>query len=161
MGYDTDFVGEFKLDRILEEKHRKYLKAFSENRRMMRDEEHSILQDDPLREAVDLPIGTEGEYFVNGQGYAGQNIDSSVVENNSPPATQPSLWCQWAPNDGGSAIIWNETEKFYKYVDWIEYLIEHFFKPWGYVLNGEVEWFGEDRNDSGVINIEDNNLSLG
>ena len=29
MGYDTDFVGEFKLDRILEEKHRKYLKAFS------------------------------------------------------------------------------------------------------------------------------------
>ena len=160
MGYTTSFIGEFELDRPLEEKHREYLVAFARNRRMMRDEEHSILQDDPLREAVELPVGEEGEYFVNGRGYAGQEKDSSVIDNNKPPAKQPGLWCHWEPTENGSAIAWNETEKFYEYVAWLEYLIEHFLKPWGYILNGRVEYQGERCDDRGSIKVENNIVEL-
>jgi hypothetical protein len=35
-------------------------------------------------------------------------------------------------------------------------MVEYFFKPNGYTLNGKVEWNGEDKNDSGVISVYDN-----
>jgi hypothetical protein len=63
------------------------------------------------------------------------------------------------PNDDGTAIVWDGGEKFYEYVDWIEYLINNFLQPWGYVLNGEVEWFGEDRDDRGLIVVDNNAVS--
>ena len=40
-------------------------------------------------------------------------------------------------------------------------LIEHFFKRWGYTLNGEVEWEGEDSEDRGMIRVVDNVVSIG
>lgn len=67
----------------------------------------------------------------------------------------PGIWCDWwAPND--SEICHNGGEKFYFYVEWIEYLIKHFFIPEGYTLNGEVRWRGEDFDDVGKIIIKDN-----
>ncbi len=49
-------------------------------------------------------------------------------------------------------------EKFYHYTEWLEYIIEHFLKPWGYVLNGSVEWRGEDDADLGVIYVHQNRV---
>ena len=66
------------------------------------------------------------------------------------------MWCQWIPDGGEDAIVWDQQEKFYYYVEWLEYIIKHFLQPWGYVLNGEVEWTGEARNDIGVICVNDN-----
>ena len=60
----------------------------------------------------------------------------------------------WTTGDGRSG------EKFYDYVGWIEYLIANFLKPWGYVLNGEVEWHGEDGDDRGMIVVKDNVVSI-
>jgi hypothetical protein len=128
MGYDTNFCGSFELDKPLSKE----------------------------RIAAGLPIGKQGAYFVGGLGFAGQDDDASIIECNTPPDGQPGLWCQWVPSNDGTAIVWDGSEKFYGYVEWIEYLIEHFLKPWGYVLNGEVEWFGEDANDRGMICIADN-----
>lgn len=63
------------------------------------------------------------------------------------------------PSDDGTAIEWDEGEKFYDYVGWIQYLIKHFFGPWGYVLNGSVTWEGESKGDMGRIIITDNAVS--
>jgi len=38
-------------------------------------------------------------------------------------------------------------------------LIHHFLAPAGYVLNGEVEWQGEDPSDIGKIVVKDNEVS--
>lgn len=72
----------------------------------------------------------------------------------------PGLYCQWVPTEEGDAIEWDGHEKFYDYIDWIEYLIKEFIDPWGYVLNGEVEWTGEDPRDIGKIEIKDNKVTV-
>lgn len=74
---------------------------------------------------------------------------------------QPGLWCQWIPNGDGTAIVWDEGEKFYEYVEWIEYLIHHFLAPWGYELDGSVTWQGEETDDKGIIVITSNVVSVG
>src|SRR5262249_30838871 len=135
----------------LKPEHSAYLKAFSETRRMQRNPRKVQGLPDPVRYAVDLPVGVEGGYFVGGGGDAGQDRDVSVVEYNQPPRGQPGLWCDWAPTADGTAIVWNGAEKFYRYVEWLRYLIEHFLAPWGYVLNGAVGWQGEDPGDRGTI----------
>ncbi len=156
MGYTTDFEGSFRLDRRLSQEHATYLRKFSDTRRMARSESMLINMPDPTRDAVNLPIGEDGEYFVGGKGDFGQDNDKSVIDHNHPPATQPGLWCQWIPGYDDDTIEWNYTEKFYNYIEWLEYIIERFLKPWGYTLNGEVEWYGEDRDDIGKIIVENN-----
>jgi hypothetical protein len=110
---------------------------------------------DPVREAVNLPIGIEGEFFVGITKNSGQVLDKSVVDYNKQPSTQPSLWCSWIAHEDGS-IEWDGGETFYNYVDWIKYLIQHFIAPWGFTLNGKVKWHGEDPSDSGVIVVNNN-----
>lgn len=164
MGYTTDFDGHFDLDRPLSDAQTSYLTKFANTRRMKRitDELHDI--PDPVREAVGLPLGPEGAYFVGGLGYNGQERDKSVLEYNDPPSGQPGLWCQWEPacdDDGNyNMIAWDGGEKFYDYVEWLEYIINNFLAPWGYKLNGEVKWHGESNDDFGKIIVNDNVVTV-
>jgi len=167
MGYTTDFRGSVKLNPPLNEAQVAYLTAFANTRRMERDPD--LLPPDPLREAVGLPPGEEGEHFVGGEGFKGQSADESVINSNYG-GSQPSLWAQWVPNgatgwdsDGtaGTALVWDGGEKFYSYVEWMVFYIEHFLKPWGIVANGTIEWRGEDWGDSGAIVVVDNEVRRG
>lgn len=160
MGYHTDFDGEFTLDRPLANEHREYLELFSGTRRMRRNAELAAGRPDPVRLAAGLDVGPDGAYFVGAEGYSGQERTPDVVGYNDPPEGQPGLWCGWVPNDDGSAIVWDEGEKFYSYVEWIEYLITHFLAPWGYTLSGTIEWSGEEQGDLGKIVIESNAVSV-
>jgi hypothetical protein len=144
----------------LRPEHAAYLKLFNETRRMKRDAAVAARLPDPVREAVGLPVGSEGGYFVGAGGHAGQDRDESVLDYNEPPAGQPGLWCQWTPSEDRTAIVWDGGEKFYSYGEWLEYLIEHFLGPWGYVLNGEMRWLGEADEDRGTIRVADNVVSL-
>ena len=36
-------------------------------------------------------------------------------------------------------------------MEWLQYIINNFIEPWGYVLNGEVNWQGERAEDIGTI----------
>ena len=65
----------------------------------------------------------------------------------------PGIWCQWVPSADGQALVWDQGEKFYDYVDWLKYLLTHYLIPWGYVLNGEVLWNGEAPGDIGKITV--------
>ena len=166
MGYTTYFEGEFKLSRPMQPEHMAYLKAFADSRRVIRDRTITATIPDPIREAVGLPVGEEGEYHVADldDGSIANDNDllaaTGVVDSDAPPGTQPGLWCDWVPADDGAAIVWNGGEKFYNYVEWLEWLIRHLLAPWGYVLNGTVGWFGEDPDDQGKIVVNDNKLRI-
>lgn len=142
MGYTTDFEGQFKLNKQLSTDDLNFLKKFSDSRRMARN--------------VGPEYGIEGELFVDGSDDCFGPQDKSVIDYNRPPKTQPGLWCNWVPTDDGMGIEWNGHEKFYDYVEWLQYLINRILAPRGYVLNGSVKWYGEDREDNGIINVKDN-----
>lgn len=155
MGYTTYFTGEFSIMPALTAEHRAYLAQFAEIRHMKRDVAKLAALPDPLREAVGLPLGVEGEFYVGtADTITSQDQDGTVLDINREPSTQPDLWCQWRPSDDGSAIVWDEGEKFYAYVEWLNYLVSNFLTPWGYSLAGEVYWSGEDDNDRGRIVIK-------
>lgn len=157
VGYYTSFSGVFRTDKPMDIDHRLYLKAFSEKRRMWRDALQTAKRPDLLREKVGLPVGIQGGYFVGSPDVCGQENSPDVVESNSPPAGQPGLWCPWTPDDEDPCVVrWDESEKPYDYVEWLEYMIQHFLSPWGYVLNGTVVWDGEEQGDTGAIVVKDN-----
>ena len=174
MGYTTDFTGRFLLDKKLTPAHIAYLNEFANTRRMKRNPEITKNLFDPLRIIAHLPLGVEGEYYVGGNqkqnlqqattqdqipdifSGSGQAHIKDIIDYNMPPSTQPGLWCSWAPSDDGMGIEWNGGEKFYHYIEWIEYIIKNFLKPWGYTVNGVVRWQGEESDDIGVIEVEDN-----
>lgn len=155
MGYSTDFTGSFRINPPLKPEHTAYLQKFSDTRRVNRDETIAAKIDDPIRIAVGLPAGLAGGYTLIDTDPFGPVVDNSVVNYNHPPEGQPGLWCQWAPTDDGTQLEWNGAEKFYNYREWLIYLNEHFFQPWGYRLSGQVQWQGERENDQGVIIIDD------
>ncbi len=145
MGYTTSFDGRFDLNKPLDRDTLVYLKNFSETRRMAR--------------RLPPKYGAEGEFYVNGERGSGDH-DDNVIDYNTPPSTQPGLWCNWTPNEEGTAIEWNGAEKFYNYTEWLQYLITNFLAPKGYVLDGAVEWEGEDSNDFGLIVVEKNSINI-
>lgn len=160
MGYSTDFFGHFDVTPALNSAQVDYLKAFNDSRRMGRDPVAAATLPDPVREAVGLPIGPQGAYFVGGQGDFGQDSDASVINYNCEPQGQPGLWCQWRPSADGSHIEWDGGEKFYEYEEWLQYIITHFLTPWGCVLNGCVEWAGEEEEDTGALAVVDNTVRI-
>lgn len=170
MGYTTDFEGSFKLTPALSAKQIAYLNAFANTRRMVRDTAKCEQVSDPLREAVGLPVGYQGEFcvFSHDKGFMGQDRDATVIEYNDAPHNQPGLWCKWVPTEDGERIEWDGSEKFYDYVEWIKYLNDNFLKRWGITINGEVKWYGEEREDVGAIyaknghifTSDDNDLQL-
>lgn len=142
MGYHTEFQGVFNLDKPLDPETLALLKGLATTRRMKRK--------------LGPEYGIDGEFYVEGGGFMGQDSEENVVDHNHPPGTQPSLWCQWVPNDAGTELGWDGGEKFYCYIEWIEYLIDRILKPRGYEVNGKVEWQGENLSDTGVIVVENN-----
>jgi hypothetical protein len=147
MGYTTDFGGSFKLDKPLDNETRVFLTKLADTRRMK-------------RKFDDDKYGVDGEFYVDGGGMAGQDEEESIVEYNTPPSTQPGLWCQWVPNEEGTEIAWDGGEKFYAYTEWLRYIIEKVLKPKGYVLKGAVEWYGEDSDDRGMLVVKDNVVTV-
>lgn len=146
MGYTTEFSGVFKTDRPVDEETYNLLIGLAETRRMARK--------------VDLKYGVEGEFYIDGDGFAEQERENNIIDCNKPPKTQPSLWCQWHIQPDHQTIVWDGNEKFYNYVEWIEYLIERILKPRGYKVAGQVKWQGEDIDDRGIITIVNNEIEV-
>lgn len=144
MGYTTDFNGQFNLNKQLSPKMQQYLKLLNETRRMKR--------------STDEAFGVQGEFFVFGGGDFGQDHEPNIIDFNNPPSTQPSLWNQWTPTEDGMGIEWDNGEKFYNYTEWLVYLIHKVLAPNGYVLNGVVQWSGEETGDVGEIIVENNRV---
>lgn len=158
MGYTTEFEGHFNVTPPLTAEQVEYLSKFNKTRRVRRDPRETQGREDPVREAVGLHVGPQGGYFVGETGLYGQDQGPDVRDSNIPPAGQPGLWCQWEASADGSRIQWDGGEKFYEYVDWLKYIVEHFLKPWGRTISGEVCWYGEDHGDRGRISADKNKV---
>ena len=160
MGYTTDFYGSVSFNKPITDELRDYINKFSRTRRMKRDvEKTKEVFPDWEENCFNGNLGINGEYFVGGNGFMGQEDDKSVINHNYPPKTQPGLWCQWIINNDGE-LEWDGGEKFYNYEEWLVYLIDNFFAPSGYVLNGEIEFQGEDTDDFGTICVKDNVVTV-
>jgi|TARA_B110000238_G_scaffold116324_1_gene126262 hypothetical protein len=79
-------------------------------------------------------------------------------EDGYKPNGKPSIWLQWeiTEEDGKHYLEWDGGEKFYNYIDWIEYVIKYIFKGWGLELNGQIDWRGEEWEDNGSITVKNN-----
>ena len=162
MGYTTDFEGQFTFSRKLTDEQTEFIQQFSESRRMGRDV-NELMRIYEGRGGLPLPQTSIGEdtrtpeeiYGVDGEFFVGGEDRATVKNYNVPPITQPGLWCQWTTDDG-ETLVWDGNEKFHNYVTWMEYLIENIFKKWGIVLNGSVNWVGEDSSDLGQLIVTDN-----
>lgn len=192
MGYTTDFSGGFKFSKPLTAEQKTYLVHFNETRRMRRDV-HILSRGrfdefkDSVREAVGLPIGNEGMFYVgsHSKGFRGQERDASVIDYNEPPMSvsnnmiedfneywkendkrreegisQPGLWCGWVRNEEGTELIWDGGEKFSYYIQWLEWLIKNIFDKWDIKLNGLMFWKGEGNNDNGGITVMDSVVTV-
>ena len=147
MGYTTDFEGCVKTDRPMEDEVVNLINGLAKTRRMKRK--------------VDTKYGTEGEFYFdpNSEDYVPDWDNSNVIDCNNPPRTQPSLWLQWRVREDKQTIEWDGGEKFYGYVEWMEYLINAILAPKGYIVNGEIYWSGEEVRDNGIIVVKDNIVS--
>lgn len=155
MGYTTDFLGHIDINPALNQAEIAYLQAFGRSRR------------------YDRPGGPY-EVPANPYAEAQQGRDSSVpVETyNRVAPGQPQLWCQWTPCWDGCCLTFDGFEKFYRPVQWMEYLIGHFLKPgakasdsglpafadfsFDHVLEGIMVGCRRDNKELFAIRVQDN-----
>lgn len=89
----------------------------------------------------------------------------STVRHCDPHSTNdvrfgmPGFYCQWELTEDNTALVWDEGEKFYAYIEWLRYLIQHYFSPFAVQLNGRIIWQGEEIGDVGTIVVQDNAVS--
>lgn len=163
MGYDTDFSGEFKLNRKLNKKVKTLINGISQTRRMKRDVEKLAKRLKISKKKCIEKYGSDGEFYFDPKDInnLGQNKTEDIIDYNMPPGRQPSLWCQWCYDENSKSICWDGGEKFYDYIEWIKYIVEYIIKPQKiYKLNGVVTWYGEEETDKGTITIKDNEISI-
>lgn len=65
-------------------------------------------------------------------------------------------YCQWRSD--GMGLVWDGGEKFYNYVDWLCWLIDEYFEPFGVQLNGHMNYQGEAIDDCGIITVVNNEV---
>lgn len=183
MGYTTDFEGQLNFDKPLSAVQVAYINLFCSTRRMKRDVV-KLTQMYKGEHGLDGNYGHQGEYFAKDDGQMGQSNDASILDYNDPPGhvqislsyfsagfeknrnavaegrAVPGLWCQWEVSEDGTRLYWSGSEKFYKYVEWLHYLINHFFNKWGNKLTGEITWQGEDATDMGKIQVKDSIVTV-
>ena len=162
MGYSTDFYGRFKFDKPVSEQLAEYINRFSATRRMPRDNE-KIKEIYPNWKELCFfgQLGKNGEYFAPDTKDFGQAMDDSIIDYNGfRSSVHPGLWCQWVISEDREYLEWDGGEKFYNYIEWLEYLIENFFEPLGYTLNEEIEFQGEDSSDFGTIIVVNNKVQV-
>lgn len=160
MGYTTNFCGSFVFSRDLTEQEIAFINAFANTRRMRRDvaklqAEFEGKHGNPF--TPENPYGPEGAYFASEDNTTNYN-HSSILDHNSPPREQPGIWCQWIVKN--MQLCWNGSEEFDNYVEWLQYLLDHFFVPWGVKLNGAVQWEGDYSSDRGVISMRNNRIHV-
>ena len=88
----------------------------------------------------------------------------SLIHCNEPLVIQPSDEtskldrCCWDINLDKETVEWDKYEELenYDHVQWLQILIDKFFKPWELTLSGEVKYRGRKWDDLGTISVTNN-----
>lgn len=107
---------------------------------------------------LDRPLSNEHFHFLREFAMEEHDPDEEGTPAEEESSGRPCPYCQWTPSEDGTEIQWDSGEKFYGWLEWLHYLVEHRLQPWGYRLNGQVRWRGEDVTDGGTIYVKDNRI---
>lgn len=159
MAISTVQVGNFKINGEVTPELVSYINNFSASRRMKRSNKKiKKLYPNWKNCCLNGELGTDGEYFVCPEE---RKKDSSILDCNISPATQPSLWCDWkiVEENGNYYIRWNGYEGFAYPVPWLGYLRDNFFIPSGGLsLSGASVSVG-GQGDVFIIVVNNNEFS--
>lgn len=149
MSYNLNFSGKFKISKPLEKEQIEYIQAFSKTKKVLRDSDLCEKVYDPIRLAVKLPVGYDGEFCVFGLNYLNKDYESdlTVLDTKYPPLNQPSNWCSWTCSDDGKyIIIVQDNKNVYMFFQWLTYILNNLLKFFDnrYIV-GTVSFVGEDR----------------
>ena len=159
MGYTTWFEGGLTPNKPFKKEFVNYINAFSEKWHEPEDVE-IIKRFDPdwAKHCLDGNLGPYGMYYVGS--FDEGSFNKGIIDRSAAKGyTCPGYRCNWCINEETGVVEWDGGEKFYQYTDWLIYLIENFFEPAGYILNGEFIWIGEDSEDRGKISVVNNKVS--
>lgn len=92
--------------------------------------------------------------------YQERNLDKHELSNLFNDKVPPQSYCQWVVGSNNMSIVWDGGEKFYNYVQWMQFIIKTYLIPWKIVANGTIAWKGEEEEDIGKIHVKDNILSV-
>lgn len=172
MGYTTDFTGKLKVLEKVSPDFFNYINRFNNVRHMKRNPKIiKALYNTWFLQCFDGELGPEGDFFIMNDNICGQTHDKSIVDYNMPPSNQPGLWCQWKLETVNPLSVdnkepieafleWDGGEKFYYYIEWLEYMIETFFAPKSYHLSGCLLAIGESSDDARYIVVENNVIQV-
>lgn len=73
---------------------------------------------------------------------------------------RPQGYCQWNLTRDLKGLTWDGAEKFYDYIEWLEWIIKRILKPAKIEINGAVEYQGEFVGDCGAIIVKANQVRL-
>lgn len=87
---------------------------------------------------------------------ASEELTASDIEELCWP-TVPDHYFQWEVTKDRKGVQWNGGEKFYDYVEWLQWLIDVLKKKQhgNIMLSGQIEYRGEDSRDWGFLKIVD------
>jgi hypothetical protein len=70
-------------------------------------------------------------------------------------ATGIKAYFQWVPSADLLHIVWDGNEKFYKYVEQLQWLC-NWLKRRDITANGSLYWQGEETGDTGTLKVSEN-----
>lgn len=154
MGYNTEFYGSFCFDKPLTKEQILFIYNYSRTRHFIRPDVT------PSKVMLDAGINDVGSgacyYALDDVDNKYHNEWTKYKNHYNDPGLCPGLWCQWIVSDSGLRLEWDGMEKFYNYLEWLNFLIENFFSKWNYNLTGFIKYQGEDDDDFGFIRIKNN-----
>lgn len=74
----------------------------------------------------------------------------------SQESTGIDAYFQWVPAATLEHIVWDGNEKFYSYVEQLQWLCSDWLDQRGITANGILHWQGEETGDTGTISIVGN-----
>lgn len=84
-----------------------------------------------------------------------------LLRHAAPPLAQhhyPGKSCPWRLRAG--RLEFDDGSNGYQFVAWLSYLLANFFIPLGVQLSGVMEWNSEEAWDSGVLVVNDNEVTV-
>ena len=92
MGYTTWFTNTLQFNKEVTEDLKNFINEFSRVRHMERDNNKiKEIFYDWKDKCYKGNLGNNGEYFIGGKGFAGQDEDNSILEYNCPAIGVPGL----------------------------------------------------------------------
>lgn len=144
--------GYLVLDRSLTDEQGHYMFRFHKIPHYRRDNWELWNIPDPCRNAVDLPLGVDCEFYTGPMGLG-------LLPCLRPPKWQPSRYCGWHPSYHKRWIIWGgeyQGSHYDKPAEWLRYILRMMLTPWGHSVNGYLEWYDDPYQNVGAVQVENN-----